>query len=248
MIVSSKDVGWEIIHQQAHGLLAFQIAMHWRPEIRPINWVETLVAITEHDDGQDSWQGRNHLTQAGAPMDFQLQHYSVAQARRMVEIALEKSRWNALMVSMHASFLYEPMRDKKKEIAGFLDQQRNNQRDWLRAMKATKQQAQYAYNFLQWCDAFSLILCQDLVPSAGRRIEISLGPDDIAYFLSEQANGSLLVDPWPFDIPSFGLAVEAFQLKQLAFTTDQQLYNAIQQAYILRKAWTISAQSVKLRD
>ncbi|MVM36351.1 DUF3891 family protein [Spirosoma sp. HMF4905] len=242
MIVKSRDFGWEIIHQQAHGLLAFQLALHWLPDNRPIHWVETLVAITEHDDGQDTWQGRHHLTQAGAPMDFQIQHYSVAQARRMVEIALEKSRWNALMVSMHASFLYEPMRHERKEMAEFLDQQRNNQRDWRRAMKATKQQAQYAYAFLQWCDAFSLILCQDLVPPMGRRLEISPGPEDRPYFVFRQSDGSLCVDPWPFETKTFAVGIECFQLKQLAFKSDQELYETIQQAEVLRQEWILTAQ------
>ena len=239
MIVKSKDYGWEVIHQQAHGLLALQLALHWHPEKRPINWVETLVALTEHDDGQDAWADRNHLTQAGAPLDFNIQGYSVGQARRMVEIALEKSRWNALMVSMHASFLYEPMRQENKEMAAFLDEQRKNQRDWLRTLRVSQSQAQYAYAFVQWCDACSLILCQDLIPPSGRRLEISPGPDQVPYFLFQQADESLCVEPWPFDVDSFIIGVEAFELKQLAFKNDQALYEAIQQADVIRKEWVL---------
>ncbi|WP_080057929.1 DUF3891 family protein [Spirosoma aerolatum] len=240
MIVTSKDFGWEVIHQQAHGLLAFQLALHWVPDKRPINWAETLVALTEHDDGQDTWEGRHHLTQAGAPLDFTIQQYSVAQAHRMVEIALEKSRWNALMVSMHASFLYEPLRKEQSELKEFLDQQRKNQRDWLRMMKATTDDAQYAYAFLQWCDAFSLLLCQDKIPVDGRRLEISRGPDEVPYFVAKAPDNSLCVDPWPFDVDSFVVGVEAFQLNQLAFKNDKALYDAIQQADILRHEWRIS--------
>ena len=239
MIVKSKDFGWEVIHQQAHGLLALQIALHWLPEKRPINWVETLLALAEHDDGQATWEGHQHLTQAGAPLDFNIQLYSVAQARRMVEIALEKSRWNALIVSMHASFLYEPMRHENKEMADFLDQQRKNQRDWLRTLRVTQQQARYAYAFVQWCDAFSLILCQDLIPPSGRRLEISVGPDKVPYFLFQQADSSVCVEPWPFEIDFFTIKVEAFELKQLAFSSDKALYEAIQQATIIRKEWTL---------
>lgn len=239
MIVKSKDFGWEVIHQQAHGLLALQIALCWRPENRPMNWVETLLALAEHDDGQDTWEGHHHLTQVGAPLDFNIQLYSVAQARRMVEIGLEKSRWNALMVSMHASFLYEPMRHENKEMAAFLDQQRKNQRDWLRTLRVTRQQAQYAYDFVQWCDALSLILCQDLIPPSGRRLEISVGPDKVPYFLFEESDRSVCIEPWPFEIDSFTIGVEAFELKQLTFSNDQALYEAIQQANIIRKEWTL---------
>ncbi|GAB3997125.1 hypothetical protein GCM10028807_41500 [Spirosoma daeguense] len=240
MIVRSKDFGWEVIHQQAHGLLALQLALHWAPDKRPVNWAETLVALTEHDDGQDNWEGRHHLTQVGAPLDFNIQQYSVEQARRMVEIALEKSRWNALMVSMHASFLYEPLREDQKAMADFLDQQRQNQRDWLRTMKVTLAEARYAYAFLQWCDAFSLLLCQDLVPPGGRRLEISPGPDEIPYYVSQRDDHSLCVDPWPFEISSFVIGIEAFQLKQLTFESDKALYDAIQQADILRYEWKLA--------
>lgn len=157
----------------------------------------------------------------------------------MVEIALEKSRWNALMVSMHASFLYEPLRNERPEMDEFLEQQRKNQRDWLRKMKATAAQAQYAYAFLQWCDAFSLLLCQDLLPPEGRRLEISKGPDGKSYFVSKQEDNCLCVEPWPFKEDSFVVGVEAFQLKQLAFEDDKVLYEAIQQADILRHEWTL---------
>ena len=70
MIVTQTDTGWQIINQQAHGLLAVQIALHWQVDKRPVHWVETLIALTEHDDGQDNWEGRNHLTTAGAPLHF----------------------------------------------------------------------------------------------------------------------------------------------------------------------------------
>lgn len=244
MIVTNKDFGWEVIHQQAHGLLALHLGINWHVEKRPVNWIETLVALTEHDDGQDTWEDRHHLTQAGAPMDFNIQSYSVAQARRMIEIALEKSRWNALMVSMHASFLYEPVRHhpvghQQKKMTEFLDQQQKNQRDWLRMLKMKRQQAEYAYDFIQWCDAFSLILCQDLVPPDGRRLEISPGPDKIPYYVFQRPDGVLRVDPWPYEIDSFTVNVEAFEVRQLSFESDRALYDAIQKADVIQKQWTV---------
>ncbi|RZM11082.1 MAG: DUF3891 family protein, partial [Pedobacter sp.] len=97
MIVTQIDTGWQIINQQAHGLLAVQLALHWHTDSRPVNWIETLIALTEHDDGQDAWEGRNHLTTAGAPLHFKLLDYSMAQCRKMIQIGLQKSRWNALL-------------------------------------------------------------------------------------------------------------------------------------------------------
>ncbi|GAB3332372.1 hypothetical protein GCM10027299_38790 [Larkinella ripae] len=237
MIVKSKDFGWEVIHQQAHGLLAVKIATHWNLTEKTDRWVETLVALTEHDDGQEPWEGRNHLTKAGAPMDFRIEEYSVAQARRMVEIALEKSRWNALMVSRHAIFLYKGLAETNAELAQFLEDQEQNQKTWIKQLKLSKKEVDFAYAFVQWCDALSLILCQGRLPENERRLEVSPGPDGILYFVFQRADQSVGVDPWPFSQPEFSLHIETYQLHQLSFKDDGELYNCIQQAPIEEKEW-----------
>ncbi len=238
MIVRLVDVGWEIVHQPAHGLLAFQLAMHWHPDKRPHHWPETLIALTEHDDGQDPYEGRNHLTEAGAPLHFQVLAFSTRQAKKMIEVALQKSRWNALMVSMHASFLYEEKRGQSAELDEFLDQQKQNQLSWRRQYKANKAVAQYAYDFVQWCDAFSLILCMNQVPPEGRRLEISVGPDKEHYYVFQRTDGSLCVDPWPYEPTEFTTHIEFNTLTQLMFADDKALYNALQQAPVQLREWT----------
>lgn len=238
MIVTQTDTGWQIINQQAHGLLAVQLALHWRSDSRPVNWIETLIALTEHDDGQDAWEGRNHLTTAGAPLHFQLLQYSVAQCYKLIHIGLQKSRWNALLMSMHTSFLYEPKRGTDKELDEFLDQQVANQTKWRRELKATKKETDYAYAFLQWCDALSLVLCMDQVPPESRRLEVSLGPDGVPYYIHQRTDGSLTIEPWPFDMPAFEVHVETFLLGELVFKNDKQLYTALQDAPVGVKEWT----------
>ena len=239
MIVTQTDRGWQVINQQAHGLLAVQAALHWRADKRPKQWVETLIALTEHDDGQEPWEGRNHLTKAGAPLHFQITEYSVEQCRNLIQISLDKSRWNALLVSMHTTFLYESKRGTDKALDAFLDQQRDNQTKWRRQYGATKAEAQYAYDFLQWFDALSLILCLDQLPINERRLEVSQGPDGVPYYVNQRnADGSLYVDPWPFDASAFSVHVEAAHVEQLVFSDDEELYNAIQDAPIDVKEWT----------
>ena len=238
MIVTQTDTGWRVINQQAHGLLAVQLALHWQLSKRPVHWVETLIALTEHDDGQETWEGRNHLTTAGAPLHFQILDYSVEQCRNMIDIGLQKSRWNALMMSMHTSFLYEPKRGTDKALDVFLDQQVTNQTKWRRQSGATKAEAGYAYAFLQWCDALSLVLCMDQVPPEGRRLEVSVGPDGTSYYIYRQASGALGLEPWPFDGSLVKVHVESFQLAQLVFKTDKELYNTMQDAPIEQREWT----------
>lgn len=238
MIVTQTDAGWQIINQQAHGLLAVQAAMHWQIDRRPVHWIETLIALTEHDDGQEPWEGRNHLTSAGAPLHFQIPEYSNEQCRNMIEIGLQKSRWNALMLSMHTTFLYEQKRGTDKELDKFLDQQTGNQTKWRKQYKATKAEADYAYAFVQWCDALSLVLCLGQVPPEGRHLEVSKGPDGLSYFIFQHPNQSLGLDPWPFDVAELQVHVETFQLVQLVFQNDDELYSAIQDASMALKTWT----------
>lgn len=237
MIVTSTNTGWRVIHQQAHGLLATQLALHWSVKKRPIRWIETLVALSEHDDGQDPWEDRNHLTNAGAPLDFRELEYSLEQAKHMVQIGLEKSRWNALMLSMHTSFLYEEKRGEDPALAEFLDQQKTNQAKWRKQYGATVAEARYAYDFLQWCDALSLVLCQDLLQIEERRLEVSKGPDGKPYFIFQRTNSSVGLEPWPFESDEFDVHIEALMLNQLAFKNDNELYDALGDAEVEELTW-----------
>ena len=238
MIVQTTNAGWQIIHQQAHGLLAFQLAMHWQESERPAQWIETLTALLEHDDGQEAWSGTNHLTEAGAPVHFTIKEYSLEQCHQMIDIALRKSRWNALMASRHATFLYESKRGQDPALDEFLDQQVTNQTKWRNAYEATKKEVNGAYDLLQWCDALSLILCLNQLPPDARQLEISKGPDGTRYFVQQRSRDqSLSVDPWPFDKPEFRVHVEMYPVSQLHFSSDRELYNAINDAPAEVQEW-----------
>lgn len=236
MIVYPTSQGWDVIHQQAHGLLAYQIATNWQTNQRPIHWPETLTALLEHDDGQNPFEGQNHLSEAGAPLSFE--PYSVAQCHRMVDIALKKSRWNALMVSHHATFLYEPKRGQDKALDAFLDQQKDNQKKWRENYGVTQKEVMYAYDFVQWCDALSLILCRKELPPEARQLEISKGPDGNRYFIQQQTTDqTLCVSPWPFKLDKFSVHIEVYPLHQLRFKNDNELYNVLNDALVEEREW-----------
>jgi len=237
MIVTPTEAGWQVINQQAHGLMAAHLALRWAEKKRPIRWIETLVALSEHDDGQDPYEGRNHLTEAGAPFAFKASGYSLNQTKNMIRIGLEKSRWNALMLSMHITFLYEKKRGEDPALDAFLDQQKVNQIKWRKQYEATITEARYAYDFLQWCDALSLVLCRNQLQIEERRLEVSKGPDGTPYYIFQRENGSLGLDPWPFDNKRFEVHVETLQLHQLAFKDDQELYNALNDAEVKELSW-----------
>ncbi len=219
--------------------MAAEIGFAWQPEKKPLHFMQTLAAIAQHDDGQKDWSGRYALTPAGAPANFTQLPFCLEQAQQVMKEARFQGRWRSLLTSMHLSFLYEELRGKKKLWDEFLDEQRSCQKKWRQQLKISKADAQYAYDFMQWCDRFSLILCRNELPEMERALEISNGPDQIRYEVTQLKTGPVLVEPWPFEVKQIQLSVEARCLTQLQFSSDQELADAIWQAPILRKEWLL---------
>lgn len=240
MIVNTVPEGWEIIYQQAHALLAAQLAYHWHFSQQPAYWIETLAAIAQHDDGQQSWAGRIGLTAAGAPANFTMLPFSLEQATQVMAEARYQGRWRSLLTSMHLLFLYEALRGQNTATDAFLDEQLANQKQWRKELKINKKQAQQAYDLMQWCDRFSLILCRDQLPEMERTLEVSKGPDGVTYYVTLQKDGLVKVNPWPFAEKNFTVTVEASYLHQLQFNNEEELAHALEQAVIKVKKWELA--------
>lgn len=246
MIVNSTLAGWQIIYQQAHALLAAQLAWHWSPTLPPDRWVGLLTAIAQHDDEQDAWHergGHHGLTPAGAPANFTQLPFSLTQATGVLAAARYQGRWRSLLTSLHLSVLYEPLRGQKNAIDAFLDELRTSQAQWRRGLKVTKQEAQAAYDLLHWCDRLSLILCRHEIPEMGRAVEIYQSPDGgPAHTLAQpEAGGPVRITPWPFRDAVVEVSVEASLLTQLQFRDDAALAAALRAAPIDTLRWTLDA-------
>ncbi|WP_066835796.1 DUF3891 family protein [Rufibacter ruber] len=239
MIVNPHEKGWELIFQQAHALLAAEIGFAWLLEKRPLHFVQTLAAIAQHDDGQKELRNQYTLTPAGAPANFTQLPFSLAQAQQVMKEARFQGRWRSLLTSMHLSFLYETLRGQKTEWDHFLEEQLASQKLWRQQLKVKKAEAQYAYDFMQWCDRLSLILCRNELPEMERALEISDGPDRQKYEVRQLSDATIVVQPWPFEQPSLALGVEVRYLQQLHFTSDQELAQAIWQAPVQQKSWVL---------
>lgn len=239
MIVNQHQKGWEVIYHRAHALLAAQIAGHWDPKLRPIRWIETIAAISHHDDLEKEWEG-NHLTEAGAPLDFtlvkEINESSVKALRQLAQNSRYRGRWVAMLISMHLSFLSEGSRGKLPELDKFLDEQLQHQEQWRQELNVTKDEAGEAYAFFQWCDRLSLILCNRVLPADERALEIAHGPDDKRYDVIEYTDG-LTVKPWPFQEDQFTVNIEACYLDQLKFDNNAELTQALQNAPIKTLEW-----------
>ncbi|MFD2721878.1 DUF3891 family protein [Hymenobacter monticola] len=243
MIVNSTPAGWQVIYQQAHALLAMQLAWHWPPALPPDRWVGLLAAVAQHDDEQAAWHGRGGhygLTAAGAPANFTQKEFSLEQATGVLAAARFQGRWRSLLTSLHLSCLYEGLRGQSKEIDSFLDDLKVRQQQWRRALKLRKAEAQQAYDLLHWADRLSLILCRHEIPEMGRTLEIHHGPDGRRYHLRQPvAGGPVLVEPWPFQAAEIEVSVEASTLTQLQFADDAELAAALRDAPIEVLRWTL---------
>jgi len=240
MIVNSIPTGWQVIYQQAHALLAAQLAWQWPPFLPSDRWVGLLAATTQHDDEQQRWHGHYGLTAAGAPADFTQKDFSLEQAEGVMHAARFQGQWRSLLTSLHLSFLYEPQRGQSVVQDAFLDEQKTRQQQWRHALGVTLAEAQQAYALLQWCDRLSLILCRQELPEQGRALEISKGPDGRRYQVQRPApEAPVVIAPWPFATPEFAVSVEACVLQQLHFQDDAELAAALRAASIQTLRWVL---------
>lgn len=241
MIVNYTEHGWEVITQRAHGLLAVQIAMHWCIKDRPAQWAETLLAIADHDDAQIELEEEEQLllTEAGGPMNFNMRLYNADHCQRLLNFSISKSRYIALLTSMHMVFLYKKEMDTNSEVKPFINKQLKYQQTWREELNITEDEAQRIYGLMEWCDAFSLLLCRQEVQPEQRTIQISTGPDQQQYQLQQLADKALMVDPWPFESHEFEVHVETRLIPQLRFKSAGDFKAAFLAAAVKEKSWKL---------
>ena len=238
MIVTQTPTGWAVAYQRAHGLLAFAIASHWHPKHHNKYWLETLLAIAEHDEGQENWTASDHLNAAGAPLDFHLKPFELEQAERTVQLAGYKSRWMQLLISMHTTYLYTPIEGEHKGLPAYLATQAKLQASHIKALDIPQAEAENAYRILHWADRCSLILLRGELPDDARRLEVFATPaNGPVSTIAQRPDGTLAIDPWPFDADDFPVWAEVRHLAQLAFRNDKDLYAHLLKAEVEVRAW-----------
>ncbi len=230
MIVNPHPKGWEIISHYTHGLLAGKIAMQLRPELRPDHWEDVLTAIIEHDDHLMDFDEKNYLTDAGGPLDFTLDHKSdddaLERAKRIYRNALQKSQLVALLIGRHLEFLYEEKSTNHSSYKKFFKDVKDDRKEQVNLYGWKKTTLEKTYQLMRFCDRCSLILCQDLIPSPGRKLEINQSIKEETYFILNTDKGTHIT-PWPFAAEGFQLAFEVRVVKKLHFESNQELKDAI---------------------
>jgi hypothetical protein len=226
MIVNYTDKGWQIITQRSHGLLAAQICAQWQKDKQPGRWVETLIATAEHDDVYNEFDNDDLLTESGGPKNFAMTSFQKDYASKLIDMALTKGRYIGLLVARHLNFLHGKDPEGKKYCAEL----RKKEALWLKEANTTKKEIDSSYSLLEFCDALSLLICQGLVQPEQRKVEISNGPDGVAYELSSDKDGALIVENWPFELTEFEVSFESRFLDRLAFDRVDAFRQAIKES------------------
>lgn len=238
MIVNLIENGWEVIYHRAHALLAAQIGSHWRKKDFPERIYETLAAISHHDDLEREWEG-NQLTPAGAPLDFMLDpESSVEKLEKHIQQARYRGRWVTLLTSKHICSICQSKQDESAEWKRFFKGQTQLQEEYRKELEIEQDDVERAYQFMGWCDRLSLILTQKQVPQVSRALEITSGIDGQRYDLRQLSDGSITVEPWPFEDDKFMVNVEACLLPELKYESTEQLVFDLKKAPVTVLEWT----------
>ena len=237
MIVSSHQKGWKIITQRSHGLLAAMIAYQYNIDLPVEIMVPVLVAIAEHDDGVTETLAHQNLTEAGAPRNFSVAegntNTDIIPLLSLIEIGNSKSQLNGLLSSLHLKFLYDG--DKRKTDKGlddFLKDQEQYRTTVLKNLHIDKKFVARLYRFLEWSDAFSLLICLDKIQHFERKMEISKSPDGDMNTVHYKPNKDICVEPWPFRSPLFKVFYEYKILEQLQFNSIEAFNDACKAAKV----------------
>ncbi len=238
MIVNYKEEGWQVITQRAHGIVAAQIAFQWRIKDRPQRWVEMVLAIAEHDDAENELDGENLLTPTGGPLNFDMKVFELPHCIKLASLTITKSRYIALLTSMHMEFLYNKDKAADPEATAFLQEQKALQNSWRTELKISKEEALRIYDLLEWCDALSLLVCKGDMQPEQRSVEISTGPDKKKYHLIQVDETTLSVTPWPFEPKKFTVNFDYRTIQQMQFKSSAAFRAAFLEARVKEKNWT----------
>lgn len=237
MIVNYTEEGWQIITQRSHGLLAGQICAQWKKDQQPERWVETLIAAAEHDDVYNELENNDLLNENGGPVNFKMTCFNKDKCERLMQMALTKSTYIAVLISRHIKFVH----GKTAEAKEFCKTLGKQEKMWMKAAGISAKEADTAYQILQFCDAFSLLICQGMIQPEHRKMEISTGPDNISYNVSAAVGDRLKVYPWPFETDQFIVRYESRTIEQLSFKNVNEFRKVFTSALIVSHELLIKA-------
>ena len=127
-----------------------------------------------------------------------------------------------------------------KELNAFLKEQEKNRKEILRHLNIDKKYAERLYRFVEWCDAFSLLICMGKIQPEGRKMEISKSPDGDMNQTFYKAEKVITVEPWVFKNDIFKVFYEYKIVEQLQFNSIQEFNEICNKTQVQREEFLFS--------
>lgn len=237
--------GWLAIGQASHAWLSGQLARAWGSAAveRPEPFEAVCLAAEQHDVGMAEWDRRPALDAAtgramaftAMPRPLHLDLWTRAAAKLETQ-----SRYAALLVSMHGTWLYRSfVREDTPAIRAYLDGQAAYQAALIERLEADPAAVERNRRLVACWDALSLALClgwaaRELPPVPGTE-----GQDVVLRYAPAGA-GAAVLDPWPFAADRVTVEAEGRRLSG-GFTAEAELHAALDAAPASRLEWTLRA-------
>lgn len=252
MICRSTENGWFFITQPAHAWAAGQLAAAWDSSelFTPSLMEEVILATSLHDIGWSEWDKAPRIHPDGSPVNFlenNLAENKLTWERAVAQVNLYNP-YAALLVSMHASTIYQRRLDRgadpeeqKKEVEDLLDQQFQIQRevvsflagDPIYGPAVAAAQLQANYQILRVCDLLLLAVCTGLDSFSSGDIPkvpaIDGSLTKVINFSFDEEN-TLSIDPYPFLEKEIILKIPGRRVEQKTFSDQQAYLDALRQA------------------
>jgi hypothetical protein len=231
MIVRPADGVLQAITQPDHAALAGRIMSHWtaladHPRRAPI-----LLAVAEHDNGWQEPDAAPLIDPAsGRVADFMTAPIAVRQGVWPRAVArLASDPWAAGLVAQHAAFVYSRFRGDPA-WAGFFAEMEASRDAHVRAGSRRLDELFEDYAFVRLGDLISLTFC------AGWTDE-----QDHAGYRVRRDGAHLTVTPDPFDRRTIAFDIQARELPDRRFDSDEDLRRTLAAAPVVTLNGTVSS-------
>ncbi len=260
IVVDEPDGSLLLVRQPHHAAMSAQIAAAWRrpAALSPGVWQRLLEAVRVHDDGWWPFEDRPELDPHGRPVDFK----SIPTPRhvvvwdRSIERAASADRYVALLVALHARWLYthvgqdgiedqacaqefvRKLNERIDMMIEALGRGTDEQRD-----AATPTALALARRLVSFFDAVSLCLI-GTIDWIDRSEALGFeGRETVLRLERPHKSADVAITPWPFAPDRLTTRVRAVRLPRQRFADPSALAAAMSRADPIDLEWTLGPEA-----
>lgn len=247
------------VNQTTHALQATSFCRHWGNDAGfalPEPYEPVMAGIFLHDNGWSEWEEVPEVRADGYPMDFvhgPAWDVKLDLWRRGVARAFAQHPYSGVLVMRHAAILYRRFvdslsGDERVATEQFLTEQDpweakarrllGGQRGWSRAL--TEEAIEANTRLLQFGDLASLTVVMPWAQDA----RVGPCPTDLEGGFTdlrlEHGEGLVTVDPWPYHLDTFEVAIHGRVLERDRFKSHEEYRAALAAAPLRELRWRVS--------